>query len=65
MSTLLEALGQIIIAIWKADEAVRGSSRVGESEMDRQSRRTLAWVCGSVLTLLILTSLAFKFFGRL
>jgi hypothetical protein len=63
MSVLLEALADLVIAVWKADKTVRGSSLVGESEMDRRSRRTVAWICGSILTLLVLLGLARVFFG--
>jgi len=51
---LIEALVELIAAIWGADSEIRESSILGESEMDRQSRRLMGWLCGGAITLVVL-----------
>ena len=63
---ILEPLIRLVKFVWDADAHLRESSVVGESEMDRQSRRRLAWICGSIITVLLLVGFSpylFRFFA--
>ena len=49
---MIDALNELIASIWRADTELRDSSRLGESRLDRDSRRFVAWLCGGAITLL-------------
>ena len=49
---MIDALIELIASIWRADTELRDSSRLGESRLDRDSRRFVAWLCGGAITLL-------------
>lgn len=51
--TMIDALIELVIRIWHADATVRNESVLGESPMERKSRRTVAWRCGGALAILI------------
>jgi hypothetical protein len=52
----LGSLMRLVRVIQDMDTKVRESSLVGESEMDRESRRLMAWICrGAIAFLLLLT----------
>ncbi|MEK7953746.1 hypothetical protein [Luteolibacter soli] len=51
---IVEGVFELVSLVWDAASEVRESSIVGESEMDRQSRRLLAWICGGVVSLVVL-----------
>lgn len=51
---MLEALIDLIALIWGADSAMRENSLMGESEMDRHSRRMVARICGGAIAALVL-----------
>ena len=51
-----EILGHIVefaARIWEADTRIRDVSSLGESEIERSGRRAVAWICGSIITLLV------------
>jgi len=43
---------ELIARIWEADSELRDRSRFGESELDKRSRRTVAWICGGAIAIL-------------
>ena len=51
---MLVELIELVTRIWQADSEIRESSVVGESEMDGRSRRFVAWVCGTLIALLLM-----------
>lgn len=53
---MLGELIELVLAIWKADSTIRENSLVGESEMDRKSRRWVAILCGGLIALLAVVS---------
>ena len=53
---MLGELIELVLAIWKADSTMRENSLVGESEMDRKSRRCVAILCGGMIALLAVVS---------
>jgi MoxR-like ATPase len=55
---VLAELIELVARIWQADSEIRESSVVGESEMDRRSRRFVSWVCGTIIALLVLVGVA-------
>ena len=42
----------LIASVWRADSELRGSC-LGESRLDRESRRLVAWLCGGAIVLLL------------
>jgi len=59
-AVLLQGLVELIVAIWRADSEMRESSIVGESEMDRQSRRLMAWLCGGAVVLVVMAGVLWQ-----
>ena len=55
---LLSGLIEFVSALWKADSDLRDSSLVGESQMDRRSRRWVSVVCGTLISLLVVAGIA-------
>jgi len=53
---MIDALIELIASIWRADTELRDSSRLGESRLDRDSRRFVARLCGGAITLLLAIS---------
>jgi hypothetical protein len=51
---MIEEMIVLVLTIWKADSTMRENSLVGESEMDRQSRRWVAIICVSLAVIGIL-----------
>ena len=49
---MFDGLIELVFRLWRAGTELRDSSRVGESDMDRTSRRIVAWVCGGLIALL-------------
>lgn len=45
---------RLVRVIQDMDTKVRESSLVGESEMDRQSRQLMKWICRGAITVLML-----------
>jgi hypothetical protein len=54
---MLGQLIELIARIWEADSQIRDRSRLGESPMEKQSRRTTAWICGGAIILLIIAGI--------
>ena len=54
---MLAELIEFVAALWKADSEMRDSSIVGESEMDRRSRRWVSIICGTLLGLLAIAGI--------
>jgi hypothetical protein len=55
---MLAELIAFVAGLWKADSEMRDSSIVGESELDRHSRRWVSIICGTLLALLVIGGLA-------
>jgi hypothetical protein len=53
---MFDSIAEIIRLIWQADTDRRDGSVTGESEMDRSSRRMVAWICGALIALLSVAS---------
>jgi hypothetical protein len=51
---MLGDLIELVCRIWKADSEIRDRSLLGESEFDRQSRRSVARLCGGIILLLVI-----------
>jgi hypothetical protein len=61
---MLGDLIEFIARIWRADSEMRDRSLLGESELDKQSRRSVAWLCGGIIALLVLGAIAWWWFTR-
>lgn len=57
---MLDGVIELVSTLWNADRQIRDSSMVGESEMDRRSRRWVSIMCGTVITLLVLAGIIWK-----
>ena len=51
---MIGELIELVARIWHADSEIRDRSVMSQSELDRQSRRTVAWICGGAIALLII-----------
>ena len=63
----MDFLGDIvalIAQIWQADSEIRNRSLLGESEFDRQCKRSVARLCGGAIVLLVLSGIAWWWFTR-
>jgi hypothetical protein len=54
---MLGHLIELIARIWEADSEIRDRSLLGESELDKQSRRGVAWICGGAIALVIIAAI--------
>ncbi|MSR65394.1 MAG: hypothetical protein EXS18_06395 [Verrucomicrobiae bacterium] len=63
MLDFLGELAEFVSRIWSADSHIRDRSRLGESGMDRQSRRFVAWSCGGIIVLIVLAGIAWWWFA--
>jgi hypothetical protein len=61
---MLGDLIELVARIWRADSEIRDRSLLGESELDKRSRRSVAWLCGGTIALLVLTGVAWWWFTR-
>ena len=61
---MLGDLIEFIARIWHTDSQMRDRSLLGESEWDKQSRRFVAWLSGSIIGLLLLVGIAWWWFSR-
>ena len=57
MMNLLELLIDWVVTIWQGDSDLRDNSLLGESPMDKKSRRVVGWICGSMIALLLIGGL--------
>ena len=55
---MLGELIELVVRIWHADSEIRDRSLLGESELEKRSRRSVAWLCGGTIALLILAGVA-------
>ena len=60
---MLAELIEFVATIWKADSEIRDSSLVGESKMDRRSRRWVSLICGTLIFLLVGISITWVWFA--
>lgn len=49
---------ELVARIWHTDSQMRDRSLFGESELDKQSRRFVARLCGGTILVLILAGIA-------
>ena len=54
---MLGSLIDLIARIWEADSEIRDRSLLGESELEKQSRRSVAWICGGAIALLLIAAI--------
>jgi hypothetical protein len=64
MSIMIGELIELVAHIWHADSEIRDRSLLGESELDRRSRRSVAWLCSGMIVLLVLAGIAWWWFTR-
>jgi len=55
---------ELVADIWRADSQIRDRSILGESEMQRRSRRSVAWMCGGIIALLLVAGFLWWWFTR-
>lgn len=55
---MLAELIALVAALWKADSEIRENSILGESDMDRKSRRWVSIGCGTMIALLVMAGMA-------
>ena len=53
MEDLVLGLIQWVVDVWRGDNQIRDRSLLGESDMERNARRGVAWFCGGVALLLV------------
>lgn len=51
---MFEALVELVMTIWRKDTELRNGSLVGETELDRKSRKWVGWICGGLIVLLVI-----------
>ncbi len=54
MSRIIIRLIELVAVIWWADTALRDQSVLGESGWEKRNRNILAWICGSIIVLLVI-----------
>ena len=64
MAVMLVELIELVARIWRADSEMRDRSLFGESEMEKRSRRSVAWLCGGTIALLVLAGIAWWWFAK-
>ena len=58
IAVMLGDLIELVARIWHADPEIRDRSLLGESELDKRSRRSVAWLCGGTIAFLVLAGIA-------
>lgn len=48
---------ELVVRIWLADSGIRDRSLLGESELEKKSRRSVAWICGGAIALLLMAAI--------
>ena len=61
---MLGDLIELVAGIWQADSEIRDRSLLGESKMERRSRRFVAWICGGTIALLVLAGVLWWWFAE-
>lgn len=59
MDDILGHIAAFVARIWEPDTRIRDGSSLGESEFEHDGRRTVAWICGTIITLLVVAMLYF------
>ena len=59
---IFDTIAELIRLIWQADSDMRDGSRVGQSALDRRSRKFVAWICGIAIVVILSASLLFWWF---
>jgi hypothetical protein len=54
---MLGPLIELIARVWEADSEIRDCSLLGESELEKQSRRSVAWLCGGAIALVVIAGI--------
>jgi hypothetical protein len=54
---MLGSIIELIARIWAADSEIRDRSVFGESELEKQSRRSGAWLCGGAIALVTIVAI--------
>ncbi|HEY2574565.1 MAG TPA: hypothetical protein VGH65_10855 [Verrucomicrobiaceae bacterium] len=54
---MIDSLIDLISAIWRADTDLREGSLLGQSELDKESGRFVAWLSGGLITLLTIAGI--------
>ena len=52
MGDLIQVLIEFVAGVWRKDSDLRDNSVLGESEIEKQDRKGVAWVCGGTIVLL-------------
>jgi hypothetical protein len=53
MGDFIGYLIEFVARIWIADSEIRDRSVLGESKMERDARRFIAWLCGGFIIVLL------------
>ena len=62
---MLEHLIDFFVSIWRSNSEPNRDTRVGESEMERQTRHWVMWISGGIVMLLcICATILYVVFGR-
>jgi hypothetical protein len=61
---MLGELIELVARIWHADSEIRNRSVLGDSDLEQQSRRFVAWLCGGTMVLLVLAGIPWWWFTR-
>jgi len=61
---MIGRLIELVVRIWHADSQIRDRSLLGESEFDKRSRRTVGWLCGGTIVVLLLVGLIWWFLQK-
>ena len=64
MGDFIGYLIEFVVRIWDADTEIRDRSILGESEMERDSRRFVAWLCGGIIFVLLVAGFLWWWFTR-
>ena len=59
---MFDGLIELVFQVWRGDREMRESSAMGQSEMDRKSGRVVAWICGGLVTVLVVAGIAWTGF---
>jgi hypothetical protein len=60
---MLEELIELVARIWHTDSQIRNRSVLGDSKLERQSRRLVGWLCGGAIGLLVLAGIVWWWFS--
>jgi len=64
MGDFISYLIEFVARIWQVDSEIRDRSIFGESEMERDSRRFVNWLCGGIIFVLLVAGFLWWWFTR-